>query len=159
LRFAQLLEQLEQRLEQPQLARGVAAGGRRRAAVAESRGQRGQPRAAGGAERPGRRGLLAGPRAPGAPPGGGGERAPAPVHAPPAEKEHLVPCDAALELGHQPALAYAGVAADQDERGPAGARLAERELKLGELAGATDEAAAGEPRPHGRSIAATPGWL
>ena len=53
-----------------------------------------------------------------------------------------------LELGDQPRLADAGVTAEQDEAGPAGAGLPDGEHQLGQLADPSHEVRARQPRPH-----------
>src|SRR5436305_1109262 len=62
------------------------------------------------------------------------------------------PCPSSLgpcrELGDEPALAHARIAADEDDPGLAGGGLLERMLEVGELAGATHQVWAGDAGRH-----------
>ena len=149
-RAAEAIQQLQQRLEQPHLRRGVVALGAR-GAVVETGQQRGQLR-------PAARGQL-------------GEHLVALAHERPQRAEQrpvgklavtglhgLSTQDGARagprsqtrrsKLGQQPRLADPGLAGEQNEARPALSRLRKRELQLGQLGDPPDEVRAREPGVH-----------
>jgi hypothetical protein len=59
------------------------------------------------------------------------------------------------ELGQQPRLAHAGVAADDDERRATGVRRRQRGGEPAQLGAAADEPRGRDPRGHGQSLRST----
>jgi len=153
------IEQLEHRLEQPHLARGIlpGVGGR---LVLEARQQRGQLRPAAWSQRRQGRMALAHERAQGAQQWRVGQLAVRGLDALTAQDEHLVGpvVQRGLKLGNQPGLADPGITAEQREGGPTAGGFPRGVTELGQFADPAHETAAGQSRPHGRSIAGRRTW-
>ena len=134
------LEQRQQRLEEPALARAVLlVGGLAGRGAAELRQQLPQRVAGRGREVGHELGAVAGDR-----PQRGDERRVGDLHAAElqavaAQDVRLARARARLELGEQAGLADAGLAADEDHRGLAAGRAVEPGLEDGQLGGPPDE--------------------
>ena len=153
--LAEQVDQLDDGLEQPQLAGHVRAFVARPAVVEAGKDRR-QLRPAGGAERLQRRVRFPHQRAQRAQQRGVRELALGlldPVTAQYQRHRIGLGGETKLELGDQAGLADAAVTAEQYECGPAGGGLLDGELQLGQLADPAHEVTARQSRPHGQSIA------
>jgi hypothetical protein len=154
LTLAQQIEQLEQRLEQPQLGRGVVllAG---RPCLVEPWKERGELSATGASELSERRMALAHQR-PQRAEDGSVRQLPVGRLDRLAAQDERDACldkgararDAMLKLSDQPALADARLTAQQHHHRAPGGRLLQGQLELGELPDSPDEVAAGQPGSH-----------
>jgi hypothetical protein len=159
--MAETVDQLEHRLEQPQLIGGARAPVLGPGPVLQPREDRRQLRAAAGAQAVQGRMLPADERPQGAQQRRVGKLGVGLLHAVPSQDQRRRDLVArrrcrgqpVLELSDEPGLADAGVTAEQHEGGPAGAGLPDGVLQLGQLADPTHEVTAGQSRPHDRSIA------